>query len=457
MLDYRGSMTPLRSRLTALALVVALPGLATVAAGGTAAGVAPTVVPAAAGSAADEVKYAFGGTRSEVVFSWRGAETTLYYGTETGYDRQATATPSAITPVDVPGPFMEVRLTDLQPGTSYHYRIGVDGQDAVFTTAPADDQDFSAVVLGDTIASTCRTHQPQTYSLVADQDPDFVLHHGDLAIANECGNAAVHRFFLDLEASFSTTAAFMPVWGNHEYGKPTADAPAGTTRDTLANYKGRIALPNPQTVPGDTAGKTGNPGCGVEVGSPTNTCRGEDWGWFRAGRVVFISVPEPWSGAIADWQTRAGAVMAQAAADPTVDHIVTYGHRPLLSSTSYTAPAGYSAAFGALAAAYGPTTTRPDGKYVLNLAGHRHTIEVFGNRAGTLHVVNGGGGQGLIKFGSPVSGSSFRMKHLGFSTLDYDADTRDLTFQVVCGPYVSYQSYSCTPGQVTFTRTFTRP
>lgn len=421
------------------------------------AGIDPMTSPrsTAATAPVDEVTYAYGDDRTEVVVSWRGAETTLSYGTGATYEWQVVATPSAITPVDISGPFQQAHLTGLTPGTTYHYRIGDDGPDRVLRTAPADTQSFSAVVLGDTTASTCHPHQPHVFALVAALAPDFLLHHGDLSSANECGAPAVHRFFLDVESSLAGGGAFLPVWGNHEYGPATAQAPLGTPRDTLANYKGRVAVTHPQTVPSDTATRTGNPGCGAEIGSRVNTCRGEDWGWFRAGRVLFIGVPEPWSGAIADWRVKAGALMAQAQADPTVDFVVTYGHRPVASSTSYTPPAGWAAAFDALAAAYSPRTD-PHGKYVLNFAGHRHTLEVFGNRNGVMHVVNGGGGQGLIKFGATASGSTWRMKHLGFSTLSYDADLRELTVRVVCGPPVSYQVGTCTAGATLYSRTFSR-
>ncbi len=412
---------------------------------------------AAAVDTVDEVKYSYGAAPGEVVLSWRGAETTLEYGLDDTYGQQVTATPSAITPVDIAGPFMEARITGLAPGTEYHYRIGATGTDHTFRTAAGAGQSFQAIAIGDTLASTCRPYQSQTFALLAAQNADFVLHHGDISTANECGPGSVHRFFLDIEGSFSRSAAFMPVWGNHEYGKPTAKAPSGTVRDTLANYKGRVAIPNPQTVPGDTAKKTGNPGCGAEIGSRTNTCRGEDWGWFRAGGVVFIAVPEPWPNAISDWRVKAGAVLAQAQADESVDFVVTYGHRPLRSSTSYTPPAGWAAAFDALSGAYSPSPASPDGKYVLHLTGHRHTLEVFGEIGGTMHVVNGGGGQGLIKFGAPATGSTWRMKHLGFVTLGYDAPARELRLDVVCGPKAPYEVGSCTAGSTLYSATFTRP
>ncbi len=406
---------------------------------------------------ADEVKYAYGNTRDEVVFSWHGSETKIYYGLTSDYGLETTANASAITPVDITGPFMEARLSGLALGTTYHYKIGTDGQDYTFKTAAADDGSFKAVAIGDTAPTTCRTYQSQLFQQVASQNADFLLHHGDMSIANECGNASVHQYHLDIENAFSRTTAYMPVWGNHEYGLPTADAPVGTVRDSLANYKGRSAIPNSQTVPNDTTTQTGHPGCGAEISSSTNTCQGEDWGWFRSGRVLFISVPELWPNAITDWATKAGAIMQQAQNDPTVDYIVTYGHRPLLSSTSYAMPTGYEAAFATLSAAYAPSTANPSGKYVLNLTGHRHNMEVFDNYQGITHVVNGGGGQGFLGFDTILDGSTFRMKHLGYSTLEYNAETHELTFSMICGPSATGETSTCTPNQVIYTKTFTRP
>lgn len=405
----------------------------------------------------DEIKYAYGNTRDEVVFSWHGSESTIYYGTTSSYGSQATASASAITPVDMAGPFMEAHLTGLSLGTTYHYKIGVDGLDHTFKTAAADTDNFQAIAIGDTIASTCRAYEQAMFDQVKGISPDFVLHHGDIAIANECGTSAVHQFFMDAQSSFATSSAFMVTWGNHEYGNPTANAPVGTPRDSLANYKGRLAVPNPQTVPNDTATKITNPGCGEEISSTVNTCMGEDWGWFRSGRVLFISFPEPWYNAIADWKTKAAALMASAQADSTIDFVVAYGHRPVISSTGYTPPAGWETAFSELAAAYSPSTANPDGKFVLDLTGHRHNMEVFDNWNNLTQVVNGGGGQGLINFQTILPGSVFQAKHLGFSKLAYDAIAHTLTFSMICGPAFSGEAMTCTPGQTLYSQVFTRP
>lgn len=406
-------------------------------------------------TAVDEIKYAFGNTPDSVVFSWRGSENQLFYGVDSGYGNVVAATQSTVTPVDIAGPFMEASITGLVPGATYHYKIGESGADTTFRAAPSTTDSFKVVSVGDTIASTCRTYQSTMNQLIRDQQPYFMIHGGDMAIANECGVPAVHQFYLDLEP-LSRQAAFMPVWGNHEYGKPTSSAPAGTPQDTLANYKGRSFIPNAQIVPDDTLTNTSNPGCGSEVSSTVNTCYGKDWGWFVAGRVLFISYPETWPGAITDWQTKVTPLMQQAQDNPDIDFIVTYGHRPAISSTGWTPPSGYTSVFSTLGNTFSPSA-RAGGKYVLNIAQHRHNLEAIPNYYGVTHLVNGGGGQGLINFQTPVAGSAFRMKHLGFTTLDYDAQAHSLTLAMICGADLSSQSTSCVAGSTLYTQTFARP
>lgn len=85
---------------------------------------------------------------------------------------------------------------------------------------------------------------------------------------NSRGQAAVDQQFNDVMV-WSQDAAYMPVWGNHEWDRPKDD--------DLRNYKGRFALPNSQTSPD----------------APQPRCWGKDWYWFDYGNVRFIAYPEP--------------------------------------------------------------------------------------------------------------------------------------------------------------------
>lgn len=403
---------------------------------------------AVAADSVSEIKYSYGDAPGSVVVAWRGAESKISYGPTGAYGSAATAGLSAITPVDSPGPYREVLLSGLTPGASYHYRIG-NGVDHVLSTAPVGD--FRWVDVGDTASSACKKWMTQTHQLIAQLQPRFVTHGGDISEANYCGTRALHSYYTDQEA-WSTSAAFQPVWGNHEYGHPASYAPAGTPRDSLDNYKGRGRMTNPQFVPTDTAKQIKAPGCGPKV----NTCRGEDWGWFKAGGVLFISYPEIWPGALSDWRAKADPLMAAAAKDPGVDFVVTYGHRPAYSSLSSNGwDSSVRSAISALAKKYSAANGK---KYVLNLAHHVHGLEVFKPIDGLTHVTNATGGQGLAKVPGPVSGSVYQFKHLGVLAGDYDAAVHRLSLRWVCGPVLpnSSSQKSCTYGATVWSKTFTR-
>ena len=102
--------------------------------------------------------------------------------------------------------------------------------------------------------------------LIAAGAPSFVLVSGDLSYGDSKGADAVDQHFIDVMA-WSQDAAYLPAWGNHDWG---------SANDDLRNYKGRFDFPNSQTSPG----------------SPAISCCGEDWFWFDYGNVRFIAGPE---------------------------------------------------------------------------------------------------------------------------------------------------------------------
>lgn len=406
-----------------------------------------------------EIHYSYGNTPDSVVFDWDGTEQTIYYGLDTNYGQSAIASNPTVTPVDSAGPFQEVQLSGLQPGTLYHYKIGTTGLDHTFQTIPTGD--FTWADMGDTSSTLCDPWVAQIQSLVAAQNPAFVTHGGDISYANDCGVAAVHQYYLDQQV-WSDTAAFQPVWGNHEYGNPGCEgsecAPTGTPRDSLLNYKGRSFITNAQTVPNDTASQINNPGCGWETGSTTNTCQGEDWGWFQTGHVLFISYPEPWPNAYPAWQTTAGQLMAQAQANPAIDFIVTYGHRPAYSSSSTDVDTNLRTALANLAQQYSPSATNPNGKYVLNVNHHVHWEEAFQPINGLVNITNGGGGAGQTSPSTIDPNSAFHLTHPGILSANYSAANHTLSVNLLCGPdYTPNPKTHCTYGSVLYSQTFTRP
>jgi hypothetical protein len=359
---------------------------------------------------AAEIHYTYTGAGS-VAFDWKGTATTIRYGLTAKYGRKAVAHPARPTPFSSTGPFYEVQLAGLRPGTTYHYAIGA-GKDHAFSTAPVGPFRFDVEAdVGDSGSSDGVA--PTQRQIAADR-PAFVLVPGDLTYGNDDGQRAVDRHFNDVMA-WSSNAAYMPAWGNHEWD---------SSGDDLRNYKGRFAIPHPQASPD----------------APTGGCCGEDWGWFDAGAVRFISYPEPYSDATwQDWGRAAAPIMAAAQANPKISFIVTFGHRPAYST-------GYHSGASELASVIGSLSSRYS-KYVLNVNGHSHDYERFRPIDGVVHITTGGGGLALEPWGaSPDPRAAIRVLH--FQHLRVDVDRTQIRIQAVCGPPASAEDESCRLGQV---------
>ena len=239
---------------------------------------------------------------------------------------------------------------------------------------------------------------------------------GDLTYANSPGRgqAAVDQHFNDV-MRWSTRAAYMPAWGNHEYECPALD--------DLRNYKGRFLLPNAQASPG----------------SPDISCCGNDWGWCDAGPVRFISYPEPWSGAWADWRTKAGPLMQQAQNDPAIQYIVTFGHRSAYSTGSHLgSETNLSLYLDALGDSYS--------KYVLNIAGHSHNYERYQPIHGVTHVTVGAGASLVVPWKGSDPRTAFRALRL--SHLRVDVGVTGMRLQAVCDQPTSSDDVVCANGAV---------
>lgn len=412
--------TTARARPWRPALVGAATVLATIAGSAAAGTEAPDV---------HEVHYTFTGPTS-VAFDWRGTPDTITYGSTVDYGSSAVASTPSPVPPSTPGPFWEVELTGLEPDTEYHYSIG-GTPDQTFHTAPAGSYQFAAVGdIGDSVNYPVVT---DIMSQLATEQPSFVVALGDLTYANRNCAAAVGQHFDDMQV-WSRQAAYMPVWGNHEYASADASSQPCGIDDTFANYKGRFSLSNDQPVPSNGP-PTNGLGCASADGS--NPCRGEDWYWFDAPPVRFIAGPEPFSGAIDDWHDQVVPLMSEAATDPAIRFVVTAAHRPAYSSAPRTS-ADYRAAIDDLGERFA--------EYALHLNGHVHSNEVFEPQNGVTHVTAGGGGEGLDTLPEPVDGSVLQLERTGYALVDVGPQT--LTVNIVCGPADPRRpDDDCTPGE----------
>jgi parallel beta-helix repeat protein len=358
----------------------------------------------------DEVHYSFVSPTS-VAFDWRGGPDTIRYGTTASYGQSVQgATPSPL-PYSSAGPFWEAQLTGLAPGTTYHYSIG-GGPDSTFTTEP--NGNFRFDVEADVGDSATYPNMGVIQSQIAADSPSAVIVAGDLTYGEAHGQQAVDQHFNDV-MGWSSAAAYMPAWGNHDWE---------TTNDDLRNYKGRFLIPNQHASPG----------------APSLGCCGEDWGWFDAGGVRFISYPEPYSGTTwSDWASQADSIMAAAQADPGVEYIVTFGHRPAYSTGAHPGSAALASILDGLGDKYP--------KYVLNLNGHSHDYERFSPIHGVVHITTGGGGATLeTPWTSTDPRTAYRAMHLGYLRVDVTASA--LSVQAICGPASPSDDIACTQGSV---------
>jgi PKD repeat protein len=354
---------------------------------------------------ADEVHWTFMGQTS-VALDWRGSDNLVRYGTTPDYGQTATGVTPTPLPWSSPGPFWEVTLTGLQEDTIYHYSIG-GSPDHTFHTPPprGSTRGFSIFAHGDIGDAVKYPRGAPINAKVAASRPDFVLMLGDLTYGYPNGQLSVDRHFNDV-MGWSWDAAYMPIWGNHEWGNAV---------DDLRNYKGRFALPNPQTSPN------------------APVCCSEDWYWFDYGNVRFIAYPESYPTAWSVWRTQAATLMNQAQADPAIRFIVTFGHKPAYSSGYHAADPPFTSYLDAMGDTYS--------KYVLNLNAHSHNYERSYPQHGVVHVTSGTGGAPLEKVSGtciwaggcpPPSWSAFRAMHHVTLQLTFNANT--IAGEVLCGP-----------------------
>ena len=356
-----------------------------------------------------EVHFTYTGPRA-VTFDWLGTAAKLRFWTRDSPPHTVTAHGPTPQPTSLPGPFQEAVLDGLQPGAEYFYEIAneVRPVPVSFRAPPAGPAPFVFAAVGDMGAT-----QGQPDAIVVNEDlriadPSFVLMLGDLSYADMASQPTVDRHF-DEVMVWSRRAAYMPVWGNHEW----EDAP----RDDLRNYKGRFALPHAAASPG----------------APAAGCCGKDWYWFDFGGVRFIIYPEPYAATTwPDWARHVEPVFQQAQADPSIHFIVTAGHRPAYSSGHH----GGEPQLRAILDRFGQRF----GKYVLNLNDHSHVYERTKPQAHVVHITAGIGG-GQLEHGptaclwdncTPPPFTAYRAIHHGFIRVSASPD--ELHVEAVCGP-----------------------
>ncbi|HEY7376402.1 MAG TPA: metallophosphoesterase [Polyangia bacterium] len=363
-----------------------------------------------------------------VTFDWRGNDRTLRFWAKAAAPRTIEAHPPVPAPPVPPAAavtWQEAVLGGLQPGVEYIYEVGHPMRpQAMSFHAPLapGSVGFRFVAVGDIGSSATSQAVARVHKMIARAEPTFVLGLGDLTYADEGSPADADRHFDDV-MPWSRSAAYMPVWGNHEWeGKG----------DDLSNYKARFALPHAAASPG----------------APAAGCCGEDWYWFDQGAVRVIVYPEPYTQeAWADWARKAEPLFAGAEAAPAVRFVVTAGHRPAYSSGHH----GGAPQLRAILDDFG----KRFGKYVLNLAGHSHAYERTKPQSHVVHVTAGIGGGALEHAATNCLWTdckqpgyiAFRAIHHGFVKLSVRADS--IALEAICaGASPKEDNIRCADGEI---------
>jgi hypothetical protein len=373
----------------------------------------------------NQIHFTFTGSDS-VTFDWRGTNRALRIWSKNIAPREIEAHAAAPAPFSTPGSWQEAIVTGLVPGTEYGYEVGRPRRPvpSFFRTPPAPGTaHFAFAAMADVGSSVDFPEVRPVHRIIALGDPAFVLGLGDLTYADIRSQVSVDRHFEDVMA-WSLKAAYMPVWGEHEWHSPD--------RDDLRNYKGRFALPNPQASPG----------------APEAACCGEDWYWFDYGNLRFIAYPEPYTDATwTDWAAKAAPVFADAEGRAGIDLVVTMGHRAAYSSSAE----GGDARLRKILDGFGARFR----KYVLNLSGHGQVYERTKPQAHVVHITVPPGGGELPHADTPCfwkdckvpASTEFRAIHHGL--LRFASLTRALRIEAFCGAGLAgHDDIHCAEGEI---------
>jgi len=337
---------------------------------------------------------------TSVTFDWVGTADNIRFGIKKGRLKFNTVAEHPLfLPVTVPwksdpGPYWEARLSGLKENTIYYYKIGEEGQVKQFKTPPLPGMGGFRICLTTDMHERSAESQSM-FAQIAALKPDIVITTGDITGAGPDGQENVTERFRDAMV-WSQNAAWMPVWGNHDWEYDTID--------DLRTYKGRFDIPNPGTI----------------SSSPAISCCGEDWGWFDYGNTRFITLPEPWnSSARPEWVNQVTKVFSEAQNNPAIRFIITLGHRSAYTSTFHRSP-GEKSLRTILNKLHEDFS-----KYKLDVSGHNHQYERYLLPEGMTYLVNISTGSYYHEgWQTPVKPDYcvYRAIHYGILILDFSED-----------------------------------
>jgi acid phosphatase type 7 len=278
-----------------------------------------------------------------------------------------------------------VTLTDLEPASTYHYRVvqtnGSSGTDR-FRTAPADeDSRFSFAVVGD--SGDGGRAQLEVAGLLERLRPDLILHAGDVVYPRGAEKDYDRRFFAPYRTLLKEVPIFL-VLGNHDVRH----------RDGAA-YLDNFYPP---------------------LHNPGSTKRFYSFDWGGAHFVALDS--ELYHGDRGAGPEEQKAFLERDLAATRKRWKFAFLHRSLYSSSRYGLDELIREDLEPLFARYGVDVV---------FSGHDHAYERTAPVMGVTHVVSGGGGREVYRAGkerwTACSKSAHHavLVHIGDSRLDLEA------------------------------------
>jgi predicted phosphodiesterase len=311
-----------------------------------------------------------------VTVSWstdQPARSRVEYGLDSAYGAEALGTVAQPAPEGAAEPATggwqhRVTLTGLADETAYHYRVvslAAPTADATLRTPAAAGGSFTFTLMGD-VRTGDDEHQQVVDAIVLDA-PAFVVHTGDLTAAGM--DETLWTTFFGIEAPLLASAAFLPVYGNHE------DLLGRTLFDTY--------FPSP---PGARSPRTYS----------------ADWGG------VHVSVLDSYQSAIADEALWLDEDLGTAAAQAARLRVVAL-HAPLYTFSNHAPDLAARATLWPILKAR---------NVALVVTGHNHLYERF-FVDGVHHVVTGGGGAPLYGADLSVIGDEAAFERVSASQHHY--------------------------------------
>lgn len=320
------------------------------------------------------------------------------------------------------------QATDLEPDTTYEYRVTIDQQRSdvsTFTTAPAPGTEANVTITAfadhgtvDPANTRADGDNPQrVLEQAADIDPTVHLHAGDTSYAE--GDARQWDKYFEQIEPLASKAPYMAVPGNHEREEPQGFAQYAARFNTATEDEGlwysfqygNVLVVGINSERACVASTTNDAAVGMDEADDCET--GEPVDPYEP-QLAFVN-----------------ETLSEAADDPTIDWRILLTHHLFWSSSDHAGAIG-------LKDHYMPIMERNGVDVVVQ--GHDHVYERTKtladrdvNQTGIVYLTNGAAGSGHYGFSEdkPIWSAFRDNEHYGTLVLEIQGDRLDGRFETL--------------------------